>query len=203
MLMEKDVAELPFTRRLLEAGVEATAVSAVYFAVGGRAAERHPVPTVAIEPTVPLVPFTVWLYLPGYAALFLFAVGVVRTRARFRRALLAFAGVTAVAVALFVAHPIAGPTREAPDGDGPTLALLTWLYANDPSTNAFPSLHVANVVLCVGMISRCAPRARVAAWILGALIVASTLTTRQHWLGDALAGAVLGAAGFAWWRAER
>lgn len=192
-------SNLPLSRRLLEGGALATLVTSAYFAVGHRVTATNPVPTSGFEPAVPFVPETVWLYLPGYCALLVAALATLRDPMAFRRALVAFAVVTAVAIALFMAHPVASPSRLDPEGGDATVALLRWLHRNDPSTNAFPSLHVTYVVLSAGMIARCRPRARWFVWALGAAVAVSTLTTRQHWLGDALAGALLGAAGLWWW----
>lgn len=80
--------------------------------------------------------------------------------------------------------------------------LYGWFYWLDRPYNAWPSLHVTQTFLAAIAISRWW-KARglhlriVVMWILWVALTISTLTTKQHFLWDALSGLVLGL--LTWW----
>ena len=121
----------------------------------------------------------------------------------FRAALAVVAASTLLAVAAFVGLAVPAPHRPSPGDAGVAAAMVRWLYTVDPPANAFPSLHVTNSVICAGVVRRLWPRAGALAGALAAGVAISTLTLRQHWLADVVAGAILGSLGLAAWERLR
>jgi len=136
---------------------------------------------------------SLWVYVPLAPALLID-----------RRELVSYAVATmalsAVGFAIFILWPTAIPKPEINWSQHPS---VSYLKAVDASGNAFPSLHVAFAVFTavwLGRILRAIGAGRLARalnwlWCLG--IVYSTLAVRQHVALDAIAGAILGAAGAA------
>ena len=139
--------------------------------------------------------------MPGYWTLFVMATWVVRDPIRWRAGVLGLCSLTLAALPFFLLWPVAGPRPDAPLDPSWTSGLIRWLYANDPSVNTFPSLHVANSTYCALLVAANDRRWR---WVAGAgalAVAVSVLTLKQHWLVDVPAGVLLGTAGFAAWRA--
>jgi membrane-associated phospholipid phosphatase len=156
------------------------------------------VPLTWIDRAIPFDPRWVW----GYVSLYLLmpiAPLLARQSAdlwRYTRGmLLCFA----IGIVCFVLIPVAGPR--------PTGTPDHWLYGQliliDRSYNAFPSLHAACAAYAVvygQIVSRDSthPRLRIAllalAWCWVAIILYSTIATRQHYLLDLVPGVLLGAA---------
>jgi len=194
--------ELPIPRRLVEAALTAAVLSSTYFAVGhwsgaGRAPLEH-----MLDDRLPFVPESVWFYLPGYWACFLIPVFVLRDARRFRAALISLTMVTVLAAPLFVLFPIAAPRPPAPTDATMTAAMVRWLYANDPSGNTFPSLHVANSTLCAVVTTAAHRRWGAVVCALAAGVCASVLLLKQHWIVDIPAAWALAAVGAAIWRIQ-
>ena len=155
------------------------------------------VPTILIDRVIPFNPAWVW----GYVSLYLLtpiAPLLTDDRAdlwRYTRGLmLCFA----VGCACFVLFPVAGPR--------PSIAPPNWLYGQiaslDRPYNAFPSLHAACAVYSVvfgQIVWRDSSRSRLrvglltAAWCWVAIILYSTIATRQHYFIDLVPGSLLGA----------
>jgi PAP2 superfamily len=79
--------------------------------------------------------------------------------------------------------------------------LVTYARTTDTPANCLPSLHVSTVVICVGALR--GSRYFVPALGLGVPLALSTLTFKQHYVADAIAGLALGLASlwvFFYWR---
>ena len=149
----------------------------------------------AFDDAIPRLPWTVWVYLSQFPFLgFVYwqACGTV-TWARNLRGMLA---ATVASVSVFVLWPTR-IARETVDADAATTLAFSMLYGTDPATNCLPSLHVSLALL--GASGFWPERPRLARACLGwaALIIVSTLTTKQHYAVDVVAGVVV-AAGAAW-----
>ncbi|MBM4366280.1 MAG: phosphatase PAP2 family protein [Deltaproteobacteria bacterium] len=190
---------LSFARRLAEATALATAVLFLYMGAGARAAATLPPPSTALDAAVPVLPVMIWFYLPGYVCLFMLVLWLLRDPANFRASLVSFAGIALVAVAAFVWLAMPAPPRPVLVPRGASEWLLAWLYGFDPAANVFPSLHVANSVLCAGIAWRLDRRLGGVAWALALLVALSTVTLRQHWIADVVSGSLLGWAGVVAW----
>ncbi len=103
--------------------------------------------------------------------------------------------IAVIGLAIFILWPTA-VARESPGSDGVTGLLWRWLYSVDTPANALPSLHVANTCLAAVRLRRLGGAWRIIAPIWAVLIVASTLTTKQHYAIDIAGGMVLAAVSF-------
>ena len=102
---------------------------------------------------------------------------------------------------IFYIFPIAGPRPEIP----PTHSVYHWLIGLDNTWNSLPSLHASLTVYSAGLLARNVSidlaRNRklwvdliVCTW--AAIILYSTLATKQHWFWDIVAGVILGWLGY-------
>lgn len=144
-----------------------------------------------VDAWIPFLPWTVWVYVSEYLFLILAIWFSPDDR---RRSDCAYGLVLAAIIGLVIFTLL--PTsvmRESPDPDGVTGFLLRCLFALDTTGNALPSLHVANT--CLAAIALAARRGlwRVAVVAWAALIMLSTLTTKQHYAVDVAGGLVLAA----------
>ena len=98
--------------------------------------------------------------------------------------------VTLIACGLFfLFYPTSYPRPDYPITDNFLVNLvMSAIQAADTPNNCFPSLHVA--LSAVGAISlrNFSPKVRVLFWTWALLIFVSTLTTKQHYVLDVVAG---------------
>lgn len=147
-----------------------------------------------IDAWVPFLDWTIWVYLSEYPFMVL-AVWLGTDDRERSRLFYAFILAAAIGLAIFVLWPTA-VARESPGFDGMTGLLWRWLYSVDTPANALPSLHVANTCLAAARLRRCGGAWRGIAPAWAALIVLSTLTTKQHYAIDLAGGMALAAVCF-------
>lgn len=171
--------------------VGTVAFIAVFFA-GYFILLRHPFFTPTVMAAGPLdraIPYQSWA-TPAYFTLW-FYVSLAPALLPGRAAILRYGAVAGGLAALAFAIFALWPTRVVLEGAG-------FLKRVDPGGNAFPSLHAAYAVLTAVALGRIlaglqAPivwRAANAAWC--AVILYSTLATKQHVFSDVAGGAALG-----------
>ena len=68
--------------------------------------------------------------------------------------------------------------------------LLNWLYTNDRVYNAAPSGHTFNTLICCWALNKIYPKYTLVWFAIAALIIISTLFTKQHNILDVLLGIV-------------
>jgi membrane-associated phospholipid phosphatase len=78
---------------------------------------------------------------------------------------------------------------------GVSAAFLAAVQRIDPPGNVFPSLHVAHTTLLATLLLRDRPVLGRIAVLMATLLALSTLTTKQHFLADVVAGYALAFAG--------
>ncbi len=147
----------------------------------------HALPLTLVDERTPFLPWTGWIY----AAVFvmpLFACLSVKTDADVRALVLAFAGMTTVDTLVFIIYPTVYPR---PPMDAGTLAALPLAVVRifDTAKNCFPSQHVSAAFLTALFLRRLSRPWGAAALALAVAISISTLTTKQHYLWDVIAGA--------------
>lgn len=152
-------------------------------------------PVLWIDGIIPFLPWTALIYLSDLPFFFTSYVllGDARRRSGYIKACATAVGVGCV---IFVLWPTAYP-RPAVLGlaNSPRIAerAYAWLTVADDPSNAFPSLHVA----CSCLSAFCFLEASQPRWKLSVcatwaiLIVASTLTTKQHYFVDIMGGVLL------------
>lgn len=157
-------------------------------------------PLTAVDNLVPFWPWTGWIYAAVYLFLLVTFVGMkdLGVASRFLYACL-FAQL--VAAVVFVAYPTVYPRElfPLPHGAlGSDAALVAFWRQLDAPANCFPSLHVSTVVLCLAVYgSEPLRRFRYVAAAAALLLVASTLTFKQHYAVDLVGGAALGLVSYA------
>ena len=149
----------------------------------------------ALDERIPRLPWTVWIYLSQFPFLgFVYwrSFGTVAWARNLRGMLLA----TLASVAVFMLWPTR-IARDTIDADAATTLAFAVLYETDPASNCVPSLHVSLALL--GVLGFWPERPRLAGTCLSwaAMIIISTLTTKQHYAIDVVMGIVV-AAGAAW-----
>jgi len=172
----------------------ALACAALYVVPGQWALERAQVIGLyAWEQRIPWIPQTVWPYLAQYPLLVAAyaCCGDLRRCSRFLYAAL-FA--QTIAAACFIALPLRYP-REAFAAaalpDPATTAVAAWVRAMDAPVNCLPSLHVTSCLFCMLLLGRGGGVWRLAGHAVALSSMASTLTFKQHYAIDLLAGAAV------------
>jgi membrane-associated phospholipid phosphatase len=154
----------------------------------------HLLPMTAIDRAVPLLPWTGWIYATVFPFPLL-AAALVRDDRGVRTLLAAFIGVTTVLFAVFLAYPTVYPRPELAAG-----GFLAWplamIYRIDLPNNCMPSGHVTAAFLTAFSVRQCRPKLGAALIFWAAVISVSTLTTKQHYFWDVIAGVLLSVAGF-------
>lgn len=156
-------------------------------------------PLTTFDRLVPFLPWTGWIYAAVYVFLVTAFVGM-RDLAVATRFLYACLFAQIVAAVVFVAFPTVYPRELFPlphGAAGSDLALVVFWRGLDTPANCFPSLHVSTCVLCLAAYER-GPlrRFRYVALAAAMLLVASTLTFKQHYLVDLVGGGLLGLASY-------
>jgi membrane-associated phospholipid phosphatase len=151
----------------------------------------------ALDPYIPLAP--IWI-VPYLGALVLFILILLWAYLRMPAEMFAaFAAsnliASGVAYVIYLAYPtyVLRPTISGTD----TLSRwVKWLYASDRAYNAFPSGHTFYTVLAWLFLWRWQPRIRPATTAVAALVLLSTLFTKQHNIPDLIGGIALALASF-------
>ena len=176
--------------------------SAVYFGIGHlHLARSTEILRTRLDDAIPFWPWTSWCYLPFYAAIFIIAIIGFRHRALFNRAVLAVVLVMTLGA---VGHVLIGAEYPRPVLSPPypdlSSAFLAAVQRIDPPGNVFPSLHVAHTNMLSLVLMKDRPRLGLVTLTMAILLAASTLTTKQHFIADVVAGYVLAFAGAYWAR---
>jgi len=150
-------------------------------------------PMTWIDQVVPFIPETVWVYTSEY---YLFAVVFFTSKnlQNINKYFYSFLILQLVSVSFFVVYPTTYPRDLFPLSD--QLDFLTYnlfhhLRLVDQPTSCFPSLHVSSCYLS-SFIFLDEQREKFPFFFAWATLVGvSTLTTKQHYIADVIAGLVL------------
>jgi len=149
------------------------------------------VPELPLDRVVPLQPAWAIVYGVLYLFLVILPVFVVRQEEHIRRTVWAYLMVWIAAYVCFFAYPTIAPRPASVVGEGFVVWGLRFLYSADPPYNCFPSLHVAHSFVSALTCYRTHREVGWAAWICALLVAISTLFSKQHYVLDVIAGAVL------------
>lgn len=155
-------------------------------------ASRSPEPVplaLGVDAYIPFVPSFIFAYVLYYPFLLLPAP-VLRKRADFYSAFVAFSLMQVCAAVTFVLVP---SRMERPEvtGEGLAADLVRWVYSLDQGWNVLPSLHVGHSVLVALIYWSYGRRWFVPVALGTVLICVSTVLVKQHYLVDIPAGAAL------------
>ena len=156
---------------------------------------RH-VPEIALDRALPLLPGWSLVYGPLYLFLILLPIFVVREEEHIRRTVFAYLLIWLTAYAFFAVYPTAAPRPDKVIGEGFAVWGLRALYSSDPPYNCFPSLHVAHSLLSALTCIHVHRKLGLFATTCAGFVAVSTLFTKQHYILDVLAGALLAIGAF-------
>jgi membrane-associated phospholipid phosphatase len=178
---------IPVERKWYAMGC-AYACFCIHYAFIGRnhLREQSLLPLTVIDRMAPFLPWTVWVY-HSQALLLLTSIWLLDTTTRFNRFLYSTVLASILSFSVFIVYPTALP-RNPVTGEGLTAMALRLLYSVDPPSNCFPSLHISLAVLGALGILQHRNLAGIIACIWTTLIMIATLTTKQHYLVDVIAG---------------
>jgi len=142
-----------------------------------------------LDAVVPFVPWFVFAYVLYYPWL-LIPLFAVRRAEELRRVIVAFTLMQISAAVVFLAVP-SHMSRPTSLPDGLAGSLLRAIYEIDPGWNAFPSLHAGHSVLVAWACWRYRRSLFPLTAIGTALIAASTVLIKQHYVIDVVGGALL------------
>jgi membrane-associated phospholipid phosphatase len=150
-------------------------------------------PLTTLDRAVPFWPLSGLVYFSIFPLLLATFVSL-RDRERAARFLYASLLAQAIGMLCFLLWPTAFPRGQFPvpvDTGALGVALVRFCRTVDAPVNCLPSLHVSTITLCVAALrgTRWFPPALLA----GMVLATSTLTFKQHYVLDVLAGFALGA----------
>lgn len=151
--------------------------------------------SIPLDASIPIVPWTIWVYSLYYPFCFI-VIPLLTTRERFFRVALAFFLEFGLAFVFFILFP-SRIIRPEVISNGFSGQVLIWFYNIDPGYNIFPSLHVANSVLVAWVFFYYGSRWAWPAAITAALISASTVLVKAHYVLDIPGGIILAMASIA------
>jgi membrane-associated phospholipid phosphatase len=145
-----------------------------------------PLPLWAVDEFVPFIGWTVWIYHTQFLFL-LFGVRALKSTANISRTLYSMGLASLMSFCVFFFYPTTLP-RPPVEAEGLTAQAFQFLYSIDADSNCFPSLHVALACLIALGIAEESRQLRIFAVIWAGLICLSTMTTKQHYFADVIAG---------------
>lgn len=150
-------------------------------------------PFLSIEQGIPLIPWTVLIYIILYPTYLIASMHSYRDEEQMNKLLYAFCLLTLISCAIFLFFPINYPRYLYPlplDNQPLTLLLRAVRFIDKPS-NCLPSLHVS---LCFTFAFAFWHQSKKQFWLailISTLIAISTLTTKQHYVYDVISGFML------------
>ena len=144
-----------------------------------------------VDDWIPYWPSWVWIYSCIYYPLILYLNFVLESSRQFTHVAMSYLLLLGLQMAFFVLFPVATPEHWRAINRRRTLSerFLAFVQRFDARSNSFPSMHVSVAMLTS---LHLVPHLGAAAFTFPALIALSCLFTKQHYVIDLPAGAVLG-----------
>ena len=169
-------------------------------------AEHNYLPMTWIDRHVPLVPYSVLIYISEYFY-FAFVYILLRQHDNINKFLYSFFLLQVFSCTIFAVYPTVYPRENFPiPSDTPAWLMATWAWLRHVDTpgNCFPSLHVSSVYLSAFAFWTDGQKKMF--WVFfiwSTLIAMSTLTTKQHYLADILSGLGLAILFYRWFHLKQ
>ena len=162
--------------------------SLLYYGASEVTASRSYDLATSFDRAIPFVPWTWWLYFPGYLCSLLLVVFAMRRLDVYYRTLLTLLVAQCLITIIYLIVPSTFPRPVDWGGTGFTADAIRWFWTIDPPNNTFPSSHVTvSVIAALAMLRERNPLFSASA--LFALVVIVTVhTTKQHYWVDAVGG---------------
>jgi membrane-associated phospholipid phosphatase len=164
----------------------------MYFFIGAAtAAWPHYRPMTILDGLMPLRPGWMTVYGSLYVCGFLLPLLVVRGEDLIGRTLKAYLTVMVISYAGFLVYPTVAPRQDVVVVTGFAEWTLQLFYDLDQPYGCFPSLHVAYSFVAAFACLQMNRSVGIAALVWSVLIGVSTVYTKQHYVVDAVAGALI------------
>lgn len=182
----------------LALAVAAAVVHALLYGAPNRIHLAPPVelPMTWLDRAIPFIPLTLWIYLSAYLLVFA-AFFLCRRPGSSARFVLAFFTVVGMATLVHWVWPTVYPRAlyPVPEEASPVMHWMVVRFRElDSPASCLPSLHVAAAFLSAFAVLGEGDRRAPALLAWAALIWGSTLTTKQHYVVDGVAGLLLAVA---------
>ena len=145
----------------------------------------------AVDDLIPCRPGWVWIYNGLYFPVILYANVLVDSPQGFTHLATSYLLLLGFQMVFFVLFPVVTPEAWRERGGAPTWSsrFLEWVRRIDARSNSFPSMHTSVAMLTAMHLS-----AKIGPWafVFPILIGLSCLYTKQHYVVDVPAGAILG-----------
>jgi membrane-associated phospholipid phosphatase len=146
-----------------------------------------------IDNIVPFLPYTIWIYLSEYVLFIVIYVGC-RDLTTLNKYFYSFLFLQSLSVAVFWIWPTTYPRELFPlptDLDPVSYFIFNSVRQTDSAANCCPSLHISCVYLSVFIFLEEQRKKFPFFFIWGTCIAVSTLTTKQHYWIDVIAGLIM------------
>jgi len=187
-------ARLALWKKVLLAAA-ASAVNAVLYLVPNHVQVTEPtlLPWTPLDAAVPFVPATLWIYVSDYA-LVASAFLLMRTWGEAKEFARAYFALLVLGSAVHLAWPTTFPREAFPlVGEGLTVRVFALLRQIDLPTSCLPSMHVAGSYLAAFALWRHRRGVFTLYTSWATAVAVSTLTAKQHYAIDVVAGLALAA----------
>lgn len=144
-----------------------------------------------LDKIVPFVPWTWWIYFPGYLLGLLVAIVAIRDNRIFLRSVAAIMLAQVFNSIIYMIIPSTFPRPEEWQGTGITAQAIHWFWSMDPPNNTFPSSHVAMASIAAIALWRDHSRWRLVPTATALGIIITVHTAKQHYWVDTLAGVAM------------
>ena len=190
LLMKVKLPLIPQEKKWLVAAAGYVAFCVLYLLTGNYYLRTPMMLTpLMIDEKTPFLAWTVWIYNSQFFFLAI-SIYLMRKPKNLSRTLYAMALVSLFSFCIFAIFPTTLP-RNYVTGTGLTAKAFQSLYMIDSSSNCFPSLHVALAWLAALGVWQERRSFGVVICLWAILITISTMTTKQHYFIDVLAGLFL------------
>lgn len=146
----------------------------------------------SIDSSIPYLPWTSFIYIMMYPLLF-WVFYELKDNTRQNKLFYAFIFLTVISNLIFIIYPVSYPREffPTPYDNTPGVNLLRTIRFLDKPVNCFPSLHVSSLFLFTYSLWDQSKKKFAICLVFSTLISISTMTTKQHYFMDAVAGFVL------------
>ena len=146
-----------------------------------------------LDKAIPFIPATIWIYLTEYF-LFISVYLLYKDLANLNKYLYSFMGMQIVSVLIFIFYPTIYPRADFPlptNAHSLTIQVFSYFRILDLPTNCLPSLHISSCYLSAFIFLE-EQREKFWFFFLWATAIGlSTLTTKQHYIVDVVAGLLM------------
>ena len=165
--------------------------AALYFLSGAISYQNGVVlPIPEFEANIPFWTWTIWIYIILYPCYIVWALYSYKNITYMNKTFYSFFTLTALSCIIFVIFPVIYPREffPLPFNDDLSTLLFKIMRQTDKPSNCLPSLHVG-ICFCMAYGFRHESKKKfIFSLLMSTLISLSTLTTKQHYIYDIVAG---------------